>query len=280
MKMKKPIALALALLSVICLFSSCGKDKGKFDGMSYEITDEGTVTITGYTDKTTVTELAVPDEIDGHPVTKIDDFGICNAESLTKLTIGRNVSEIAGWGLTNNQHIAEYIVDPANKSFRTVDGVIFSADMKTLYYYPCGKDIEFDRFGQNQNTTTYSIPDGVETVRTKAFYKCYYVDVDYFPDSITSIEEKAFHRCSALTDFEMPDNLRSIGKDAFAYDEGLTAVEIPATIEEIGEYAFFNCRNITSVKVMKAKDQIVLGNKWEPTDKGKIKDDCSIEYVD
>ncbi|MCR5042120.1 MAG: leucine-rich repeat domain-containing protein, partial [Clostridia bacterium] len=198
--MKKTIAAVAVLLTVAALFSSCSASGGRFSGMNYKLRDDGTVVITGYSDKTTVTELVVPDEIDGKPVVGIEDFGICNAESLTKLTIGKNVREIAGWALTNNQHITEDVVAEGNESFVSVDGVIFSADMKTLYCYPCGRDVEFDRFGQNLNTTTYSIPDGVEVIRTKAFYKCYYVDVDYFPDTITDIQEKAFHKASALTD--------------------------------------------------------------------------------
>ena len=278
--MKKLLALAALLLTLI-VCASCAK---KQDGMNYKET-EGGLAITGYTDKTTVKELVVPDEIDGVPVVRIEDFGICNAESLTKITIGKNVSSLGGWAMTNNQHLTEFAVDPANEYFTAVDGVLFSEDMKTLYYYPCGRNINFDKYGRTEDTTEYRIPDGVETIATKAFYKCYYVDVTYIPDSVIRIEEKAFHRASALKGLTVPAKLEYIGKDAFAYafaasdEKDPLDLTIPATIKEIGEYAFFNCDGIASISVLAKEEDVILGNKWQPTSKGKIIEDCQVTFA-
>ena len=278
--MKKWLALTALLLAVIA-FSSCSK---KQDGMNYKEV-EGGLAITGYTDKTTVTELTVPDEIGGVPVVRIEDFGICNAESLTKITLGKNVASLGGWAMTNNQHVVSYEVDPANEYFTSVDGVLFSKDMKTLYCYPCGRNITFDKYGRTEDTTEYRIPDGVETVATKAFYKCYYVDVTYIPDSVTRIEEKAFHRASAMTGLTLPAHLEYIGKDAFAYafgasdDKEKLDITIPATIREIGEYAFFNDDGINSVTVLAKEEDVILGVKWQPTSKGKIIEDCAVTFA-
>ena len=279
--MKKLLALAVLLIAVVG-FASCSQ---KQDGMNYKET-EGGWAITGYTDKTTVKELTVPDEIDGVPVVRIEDFGICNAESLTKITIGKNVSSIGGWAMTNNQHLTEFAVDPANAYFTAVDGVLFSKDGKTLIYYPCGRNITFDKYGRTEDTTEYRIPDGVETVSTKAFYKCYYVNVTYIPDSVTRIEEKAFHRASAMKGLALPPRLEHIGKDAFAYafeasdEQEKLDLTIPASIKEIGEYAFFNCDGIGSVNVLARKEDVTLGNKWEPTSKGKIIEDCIVTFAE
>lgn len=278
--MKKWLALTALLLAVIA-FSSCSK---KQDGMNYKEV-EGGLAITGYTDKTTVTELTVPDEIGGVPVVRIEDFGICNAESLTKITLGKNVASLGGWAMTNNQHVVSYEVDPANEYFTSVDGVLFSKDMKTLYCYPCGRNITFDKYGRTEDTTEYRIPDGVETVATKAFYKCYYVDVTYIPDSVTRIEEKAFHRASAMTGLTLPAHLEYIGKDAFAYafgasdDKEKLDITIPASIKEIGEYAFFNDDGIGSVTVLAKEEDVTLGVKWQPTSKGKIIEDCAVTFA-
>ena len=278
--MKKLLAFAALLLTLI-VCASCAK---KQDGMNYKET-EGGLAITGYTDKTTVKELVVPDEIDGVPVVRIEDFGICNAESLTKITIGKNVASLGGWAMTNNQHLTEFEVDPANEYFKTEDGVLFSKDGKTLYYYPCGRNITFDKYGRTEDTTEYRIPDGVETIATKAFYKCYYVDVTYIPDSVTRIEEKAFHRASALSGLTVPARLEYIGKDAFAYAFGASdekeplELTIPATIREIGEYAFFNDDGIASITVLAKEEDVALGNKWQPTSKGKIIEDCVVTFA-
>lgn len=270
------IALLL-LLAAVTLLSACSMKKA--DGMNYKPV-EGGVAITGYTDKTTVTSLTVPDEIDGAKVVAIADFGVCNAESLTTIAIGKNVKEIGTWGLTNNQHLTAFTVDPENQWFTAVDGVLFTKDMKTLVFYPAGKNIEFDKYGAAQNTTVYAIPEGVETIRSKAFYKCYYVDITSFPASLTRIEEKAFHRASALTDFEMPANLAYIGKDAFAYDELLENLTVPASIKEIGDYAFFNCTGMKTLNVLAKEEDVTLGVKWQPTAKGRISKDCTVTFAE
>ena len=275
--MKKRIALLLAcctLLTTLLCLTGCSLTEAK---INYKKVEDG-LAVTGYTDRTTVTELTVPDEVDGVPVTEIADFGICNAESLTKITIGKNVRRIGTWALTNNQHVTAFIVDPENGYFCDVDGVLFTKDKKTLCFYPNGRDITFDKYGTAQNTTVYAIPDGVETIRAKAFYKCYYVDVTYFPDSVTRIEEKAFHRASALTDFTVPAKLEYIGKDAFAYDTLLTELVIPATIREIGEYAFFNCTGMRTLTVLAKESDVVLGNKWQPTEKGRVSKTCTVTF--
>ena len=284
--MKSSIALILTLSAVICLFSSCSFN---FDlnavAIKYKEVKGGLV-VSGYTDKTTVTELVIPDEIDGKPVVAVLDFGVCNAESLTKITIGKNVKAIGTWAFTNNQHLREFIVDPENEYFTARDGILFSKDMSTLYYYPNGRNINFDKYGQPEKdadgetvTTAYEIPDGVRVIRSKAFYKCYYVNVTYFPDSIERIEEKAFHRAVALEDFKMPAELNYIGKDAFAYDEKLTELTIPSKIKEIGEYAFFNCTGMKKLTVNAKESDLTLGTKWQPTEKGKISDKCEVIFA-
>ena len=285
--MKKPIIGSFILLIILFALSSCAKKEA---GLNYKAV-EGGIEITGYTDKTTVTEIAVPDEISGQPVIRIADFGICNAESLTKITIGKNVKEIDGWALTNNQHLKEFIVDPANENFTAVDGVLFSKDMKTLYYYPCGKGVNFDKFGRALNGVTYDIPEGVETIRTKAFYKCGHTDIAFFPSTLKTIEEKAFFKCyyweefskdnvveSGLSTLTLPEGLEKIGKDAFAYDDLLKEVSIPSTVTEIGDFAFFNCRNIGTVTVYADENAITQGKNWQPSAKGKVREDCEIIY--
>lgn len=278
--MKKTIKVTAFLLAVLLAFSGCSlatiadpnlqQLKIKIEG--------GAATVKSYTDRTTVTEVIVPDEYEGVPVTKIENFGLSNAESVTKITIGKNVKEIGDWAMTNNQHLEEFVVSPENEYFVAVDGVLFTADRKTLVYFPPAKDIAFDKYGTALNTTEYAIPDGVETVRSKAFYKCYYVDITYFPDSIKRIEEKAFHRVSQLTDFTIPANIEYIGKDAFAYDYLLTEISIPATIKEIGDYAFFSCTAMEKIDVAAKEADVILGSRWQPTDKGRIKKSCVITF--
>ncbi len=271
--LNRTLSALLCIALIVTCFAGCAAKTD--EKLEYEIVGN-TVKITGYTDSTTRTEVTVPDEIEGLPVTEIADFSLFNAESLQTIRIGKNVNTIGEWAMTNNQRLQEFVVDENNESFCSVDGVLYSKDMKTLIYFPPAKGIEFNKYGESQNTTQYAIADGVETIRTKAFYKCYYVDQITIPDSVTRIEEKAFHRTSALTALDLPANLEFIGKDAFAYCEQIESVTIPATIQEIQEYAFFNCKGMKTVTVLAAEDSITLGKNWYPTSNGKQIKECEI----
>ena len=223
---------------------------------------------------------------------RIDDFGVCNAESLTKITIGKNVRELGGWALTNTQHLAEFVVDPENRYFTAIDGVLFTADKTVLVYYPCGRGVVFDQYGRAENAVEYAIPDGVQVIGTKAFYKCGHVNITSFPDSLTYICEKAFFKCyyreefskdnvveSGLSNFTLPEGVVTIEKDAFAYDELLTEVTLPATLREIGDFAFFNCKQMRKLTVLAKEADLTQGEKWQPTAKGRIIPECEVVFA-
>lgn len=270
---KKVFCLFLCLSTVVLTFTACSS---KTDSkLEYEIVNDEVV-ITKYTDSTQRTEITVPDEIEGLPVTEIADFSLFNCESLKKIYIGKNVSKIGEWSMTNNQGLTEFVVDEANEYFCSVDGVLFTKDMKTIIYYPPAKDITFNKYGEAQNTTKYSIPNGVETIRTKAFYKCYYVDEISIPEGVKTIEEKAFHRTSALTQITLPDSLEFIGKDAFAYCDKIEKVTIPESVKEIDEYAFFNCSNMKELVMLPREEDMILQKNWYPTSNGKQNKECEI----
>lgn len=253
----------------------CGCSPKTESKLEYKIVNNEVI-ITKYTDSTQKTEIIVPDEIEGFPVTEIADFSLFNCESLKKIYIGKNVSKIGEWSMTNNQRLEQFAVDESNEYFCSVDGVLYSKDMKTIIYYPPARNIKFDKYGEAQNTTQYEIANGVETVRTKAFYKCYYVDSITIPDSVKSIEEKAFHRSSSLTEIKLPLSLTFIGKDAFAYCDKLEKVTIPKSVKEIDEYAFFNCSNMKELVMLPKEEDMILQKNWYPTSNGKQIKECKI----
>ena len=272
----KIAAALLAAVSVLTMFSSC--TSATPEKLKYELTENGEIKIIGYTDVTTQTEITVPDEIDGAPVTEIADFGLFNADSLKKITIGKFVRSIGTWAFTNNKGLREFAVHPENEHFTTKDGILFSKDMKTLIAYPPARNIEFDKFARSLNTTTYEIPDGVEVIRSKAFYKCVCVTEIRIPESVRIIEEKAFFKVEALESLSLPEKLEYIGKDAFAYCAEVKNVVIHSSVTEIGEYAFYNCTSLLDITVQNSENNVTVGKKWYPTMNGKEISDVKINW--
>ncbi len=258
--MKKKIFSIVALLLCVCMiFSGCDSVtsllSGENDTIDYEI-ENGEATVITVPNKSTMTVVEIPDEIDGVPVTKIADYSAFNLEYVTEIIIGKNVREIGSWSMTNNHQLQKFTVSEENEYFCSVDGVLYTKDMKTIVYCPNTMDGE------------YNVADGVELIRSKAFYKCNKLTKIILPETVKDIEEKAFFRCETVTELSLPNSLQNIGKDAFAYCYGLTSITIPASIKTIDEYAFYNCTNLLKVNVDAKESDIELGNKWFPTNNG------------
>lgn len=299
-KLRLTVVLIAVAIIAVGVMTACYSKVGDTN-LEYKIEDNGEITIVSYTDSTLVHDITVPDEIDGKPVTKIADFGIVNAENLYTIRIGKNVKEIGTWAFTNNQGMGDarrgglgFVVDEANPYFTSVDGVLYTKDMKKLLAYPTRKGAEIDdKLNVVSYCENYTVPEGVEVISEKAFYKCGYLRGVTLPSTLKRIEEKAFHKCTELGNVTLPEGLEYIGKDAFAYCtrtaedgiSGFTRIEIPASVNEIGEYAFYNCRAVTEIVVHKAESDVkalqnsgAYGKKWYPTDNGRAMKDINYIY--
>lgn len=302
---KKIVAIA-CVLALGILFSQMlvGCNKTWENNIEYVVEENGEITIAGYTDSTLIHEITIPDEIDGKPVTKVGAQGVVNAENLYTIYIGKNVREIDTWGFTNLQGLGAdeygkngkgFVVDPENPYFTSVDGVLFNKDMTELIYYPVRKGADIDNKMNVESYATYVIPEGVKSIRGKAFYHCYYLREVILPSTLENIGEMAFFKCSEMASPLLPEGLKTIGKDAFSYCnrtddgdiKGFTTITIPSTVESIGDYAFYNCRAVTTIniygkseaKVSDLQDQGIFGTKWYPTDNGRKMKTYTINYL-
>lgn len=294
MKKLRVVFFAVLVLTFLFAFAACTgapeqtetkvdvasffvKTKKTAEEVEYHVTEEGTIEIVSYTDSSTRTEVTIPDEIDGRPVTTIKNFSLFNTDTLQKITIGKNVREIGDWALTNNKSMQEFVVSPENEYFVAVDGVLFTKDKKTLVCYPTAKNINVDRYGQTTDTTTYAIPEGTEKIANRAFYRCGYLTQVTFPASLKEIGEMSFHRCEKMGNVTFPEGFLSIGKDAFTYCYGLTDITFPATLKKIDTYAFSFCENVKHIKFLGGKGNVTLADKWQPTRDGQTIKDLVIE---
>jgi hypothetical protein len=230
----------------------------KKDSLEYTLQKEtNTYTVTAYKDLQSVTTLTVPDEVDGIAVTEIAKHGLSNSDYLTEITLGDNIQKIDVWAIRNNPALTKIIVSENNANYKSVDGVLFSKDGKTLIAFP------------NKKADSYVIPEGVEKIEDMAFYKCSNLKEIKLSSTVKEVGDMAFLKALALNKTTFNEGLNSIGKNAFLGCEKLTNIEIPKTIESIGEFAFYNCVNLLNIRVYKAEADIGLGKKWYPTKAGQ-----------
>ena len=141
-------------------------------------------------------------------------------------------------------------VSAASKSFRSVDGVLFTADGKELdYYLPTRAD------------AVYTVPDGVVILRASAFTGNKMLTSVSLPASLTLIDTSAFNSCGALETVEFRNGgteLLVIGRMAFA-NTALTSVDLPARVASLGDWAF-NRTSLSSITFAENSKLVTLGD--------------------
>lgn len=261
--LKKSAALLMAVFLLLTL-ASCSYEQ-------QEITEEYVQTENGYALKrfegtSTMATFTVKDAVDGTPVTELLEFSIANAEYLEEIYIGKNISRIDSWALANCPKLKAIHVDEENPYFCSVDGVLFTKDMKTLLAYPNNSHgVTYDWTGAYATFGQYAVPDCVEVINDRAFYKCTGLGKIVFPDNLQEIGIRAFTRCENLENFELPNTLVRIGEDAFSFCAKLTKMYIPASVETIEDYAFFGANAIEKFQMERADESgMSLSSTWLP----------------
>ena len=201
-------------------------------------------------------------------VTYIGGYAFAECYSLKYADIPANVSGIGLSPFCNCRSLENINIDEANKWYTTVDGVLYDKDKTELINYPAGK-----------KDSSYVIPEGIRTIREKAFYGCLNLCELTIPDSVTEIESGAFE-CSSLISDEygtikyvdgwvvgsghtanvvLKDGTRGIAFEAFSCDEIIEKVTMPDTVKYINAYAFENCTNLSEVLLSSSLENIERG---------------------
>lgn len=161
-------------------------------------------------------------------------FALC--EKLTKITIPASVEVIGLNAFYCCTSMNEIFVSPDNEIYTSIDGVLFSKDMKTLINYPQGK-----------SGSEYTVPDTVTSLEAYSFFSCASLERVFIPDSVTQIGDCAFYNCVKLANISIPSTVKSIGERVFENCKKLTSVIIPSTVTSIEERAFYCCSEMTSI---------------------------------
>ncbi len=124
------------------------------------------------------------------------------------------------WNAMYDCSICAYEVSEGNPLYKAVDGVLYSADGKTLIAYPnARKDSHFDvpagveHIGafafDNENLKTISLPIGLKTIGNYAFADCTRLQDIAVPLTVTSVGEGFLYDCISLERVSLPEGLEA-----------------------------------------------------------------------
>ena len=156
--------------------------------------------------------ISIPATLGGRPVTSIGCSVFYGCSELTVVSIPSSVTRIENSAFEGCSGLTSFVVDSANPSYCSINGVLCTKDGLKLVA------------GVNGDVT---IPSGV-----------------------TSIGSYAFSGCKGLTSVDIPSSVTSIGYETFYKCSGLKSVIIPSGVTSIGDSAFYGCSGLDVVKVM------------------------------
>ncbi|MBR3753726.1 MAG: leucine-rich repeat domain-containing protein [Clostridia bacterium] len=235
------------------------------------------------------------------PITQVREFSMSCNEYVRFIFIGKNVSEIQPHCFYYTKNLMAVIVDPENQSYTSVDGVLYSKDMKEIILHPIRNHqyrtalrdgtaaptdettakAFLEEFTQKYGDETvadaeeyakqfsdeafYRIPDSVAEIEDSCFSDCEALTFVDIPSSVKRIGNLAFFKCKGFETITIPDGVESIGSDGFSYCELVTYIYVPESVKFIGHHAFYGDLGCDKIYLgAENEDSIETGENWLP----------------
>lgn len=213
----------IGIFTVASVFVFYQRYDGYTERLYYRDLDDGTVAVAGLFDKE-ITELDIPEYIEGRTVTEIDLYAF-NKSDLKTVSMPDTVKVIDRGAFRKSDRL---------NSIELPSGV---TEIGKSAFLGCGA------------LKSINIPASVTQISDKTFKKSGLTGVSFDGDSVTSIGDEAFYGCSELGSVTISTSLESIGKKAFMKCSAMTSLTAPATVKYIGAKAFYHCDNMESLTV-------------------------------
>ena len=191
------------------------------DVFSYE-TNNGRLTITGYTGKSSYVEI--PGAINGVPVTSIGEYAFAFNEIAGTVIIPDSVTTIDDKAFYNC-HSLEKVTFGKN-----------TEELGTAAFAGCTSLNRIDFTG----TKITKIPDSCFMQAENLYFVT-------LSDNITEIGDSSFAGCTYLQSIELPAHLENIGRYAFFNDKVVKELTIPSAVKEIGESFVDGCTALGTI---------------------------------
>lgn len=271
---------AILLLAAVLAFSLVGclgepvvpevtvvAENRLFGDLLYTAYSDGTAVLTGYNGM--LTELRLPDKVDGLTLVGIADQAFANNTTLTTLMTGETLSYIGNETFyqctaletveigSNVTRIGYYAfegtpwMDAQEGPFVVAgDGILIKyKGEEAEVIIPEGIKVISDAFFQNSDLHTVTLGPDVERLDDYAFSYCGNLVEINFNEGLREIGPYAFSFCETVRMIRLPSTVTTIGDSAFMFCSMLRRAELGEGVETIGPNAFNSCSHMTALSL-------------------------------
>lgn len=213
------------------------------DGLYRYKIDEGKAIIIAYYEPDTMTDLVVPEEIDGYTVWQINSFAFNGLEHTQSITLPDTITDIGENAFSDGSYIKVDYMDTVHNS------------MYNIYEYTKDDKLYESEGGGKYKNVNPSLKEVVfqgnnlRIIPISCFKSCQSLEKVTLPEGLKIISWSAFWDCSSLKSIEFPAGIEDIGYLSFYGCSSLTEVSIPKSVTNIGEGAFKNCNSLKKVYI-------------------------------
>ena len=269
--MKRKISLFLMLALIISLFAGVFSTAYAADGDTLQYGDyqykvyNGKVTITGYSQSASG-EVAVPDEIEGNPVTRIGKDAFFNLKNVTSVIVPEGVTAIEQQAFYNCFNLQK-VTFPSTLTSIGVNAFYHCSSLASLQLPEGIKTIPSSAFESCSALTSIQLPESIEVIGQGAFSGCGFTKVT-LPAKTTNVDGQAFSRCKSLESITVDNgNTAYCSIDGVLYSKDKKTIvlvpylkaeglRISDSVTTIGKHAFLNTpiKNLVLNKVQRIEE--------------------------
>jgi|GEM_PF-1262752 len=208
---------------------------GVYNGLTYECYPYY-VTIRA-ADKS-LTEVVIPDTIEGKAVENIDVEAFKDCTELTSVTFPEGLARIgagafSGCTSLTSVTLPESVIKLGASAFWGCTALT-TAELNSRV-----TAISDTAFSGCKNLRSVALPANLDIVALGAFRDCVSLESIAFPASTHIIAHGAFYGCTSLKEVTLPEGMQTISEDAFGGCDSLESVTIPSTVEYLNNRAFY-----------------------------------------
>lgn len=148
-----------------------------------------------------IAELTVKKDVTILPVESFTRF-----TNVEKITLSTEVKNVLPYAFRGCEKLKKVEVKGENKSLISVEGNLYSKNMKVIYYYAV-----------NKKESVFKLPDGVNEIKSSAFIGCSKLVKLIIPKSVKKIKRYAIYFCLALDTVEYLGTIKEFKKIKIGY---------------------------------------------------------------